>query len=333
MGCIGGLLRSRYEGIWLLLVLMKLRPDILRPHDLVDRVRLSLFVGFVMTIRKAAFACAMTIACWLIAHAVNVYVSYALLPAPAVEAFTPEASASSVSQPDATQMAKTILSSGLFVVPADPRALDPESEEAPAAAPPLELAGKLKLLGTAFKEGGLSSAAIEHVSDHKQKLYFLQETIEGFGQLTAVTRAGVTISQGTRQGFLPLADEMTKPMPITIAAPSPQRTAGPTMIDRRQLKQNLSDVSKLFTEARAMPYYDLTNGGKLEGWQLIEVKPKSILGQLGIEERDVMLRINGTPVTDPGTMLRLLQELQYEKLVKVDVIRHGDRQTLTYEIR
>jgi type II secretory pathway component PulC len=105
------------------------------------------------------------------------------------------------------------------------------------------------------------------------------------------------------------------------------------MIDRRQLRQNLSEVSKLLTDARAMPYYDLTNNGKLEGWQLIEIKPNSILDQLGIQQKDVMLRINGTPVVDPGTMLRLLQDLQHERIVKLDLIRGGERQTLTYEIR
>jgi type II secretion system protein C len=277
--------------------------------------------------------------CWLIAHSVNVYVSYALLPDPPAEVALSEEPATLVElPPDAAQMAQSILSSGLFTVPPRPSAIDRAAAETPASPPPppIELTGKLKLLGTAIGDRVRPSAAIEHLSDHSQKLYFLQETIEGFGQLAVVTKEGVTIRQGNREGFLPLADTSPQPMlsmPILVK-PSPAKSpALPRMIDRRQLKQNLSDVSKLLTEARAMPYYDLTNNGKIEGWQLIDIKPKSILDQLGIQQRDVMLRINGTPVVDPGTMLRLLQELQHEHVVKVDLIRGGERQTLTYEIR
>lgn len=290
-----------------------------------------------ISFRKTALACTLAFGCWFIAHTLNAYVSHALLAVQVEPAAPRDAQAAPPpdARPDPKEMAKVILSSGLFVVPAAPAVAAEDGEEigtGPAHLPPIELAGKLKLLGTAIRDGGRSSAAIEHLSDHKQTLYFLDDTIEGFGRLAVITRGGVTIVQGNRQGYLPLADESAKPVPISIATPA-RRPAGPLLIDRRQLKQNLSDVSKLLTEARAMPYYDLTNNGTLDGWQIIDIKPKSILDQLGIEQRDVILRINGTSVTDPGTMLRLLQELQFEQNVKVDVIRHGARQTLAYEIR
>lgn len=291
-----------------------------------------------VTLQQALRASVLTLSCWLLADMVNVYVSHALLQVAPPEPSTDSVTASPGAQPpspDATQMVKAILSSGIFVVPANTLALDPDTEATPPPQPPIELAGKLKLLGTAIRDGGRPSAAIEYLQDHKQALYFLQDTIEGFGQLTAIAREGVTIRQGNRQGFLSFADASVQLVPITTAAPDTGKPAAPpTMIDRRQLNQNLSDVSKLMTEARAMPYYDLTNNGKLEGWQLIEIKPKSIFDQLGIQQRDVLLRINGTPAVDPGTMLRLLQEIQYSgKVVKVDLIRGGERQTLAYEIR
>ena len=277
------------------------------------------------------------IAAFLTAHGVNAYVSYALLTVPPATAPATEPLASSASAPaDGDALAKTILSSGLFVVPAGAERHDPAAEDAaPQAPPPIELAGKLKLLGTALGGRGRPAAILESLSDHKQRLYFLQETVEGFGQLAVIAREGITIQQGNRSGYLPLADPAEKAIPISVASPGPKKaaTAAAMMIDRRQLQQSLSDVSKLLTEARAMPYYDLANNGVLAGWQLIDIKPKSILDQLGVQQRDVMLRINGIPVTDPGTMLRLLQQIQNEKAAKVDLIRDGQKQTLAYEIR
>jgi type II secretory pathway component PulC len=292
-----------------------------------------------VTLRYAVLAFILIPTCFFLADLVNVYVSHALLQVAPRGPSTDEATASLIAQPplpDTTQMVKAILLSKLFVVPANALEPNPDVEDtAPPPPPPIELAGKLKLLGTALREGGRPSAIIEALQDHKQSLYFLQDTIEGFGQLTAVAREGVTIQQGNRQGFLPFGEALPQRVPLATAIPASAKPAvPPAMIDRRQLNQNLSDVSKLMTEARAMPYYDLTNNGKLEGWQLIEIKPKSILDLLGIQQRDVLLRINSTPVIDPATMLRLLQEIQYSgKLVKVDLIRGGERQTLAYEIR
>ncbi len=275
------------------------------------------------------------IGAFLTAHSVNGYMSYALLPMPPATVSTTEPPPSSAPGPaDGDALAKSILSSGLFVVPTRAERQNPGADEAaPQAPPPLELAGKLKLLGTALGGRGRPAAFLEFLSDRKQRLYFLQDTVEGFGQLAVIEREGVTVRQGNRSGYLPLADPAEKPIPISVIPPGPKKAAAAMMIDRRQLQQSLSDVSKLLTEARAMPYYDLANNGALAGWQLIDIKPKSILDQLGVQQRDVMLRINGIAVTDPGTMLRLLQQIQHEKAVRVDLIRDGQKQTLAYEIR
>jgi type II secretion system protein C len=290
-------------------------------------------------IRKIALGFVLTLAGFLIAHAVNGYVSHVLseIPLSNPMTLTTTASLSASSHIESKELAQAILSSGLFLVPSNASSVDSEEQEAAAPPPPpLELTGKLKLLGTAISDRGRSSAAIEHVSDHKQSLYFQGDAIEGFGAIAAVGREGVTIRQGSREGFLPLEESVSPPVPTAPSLPAPIKSAPPPgmkMIDRRQLQESLSDVAKLFTEARAMPFYNLQDSGKLEGWQLIDIKPKSILDQLGVQQRDVMLRINGTPVVDPSTMLRLLKELQHEKLVKVDLIRDGQRQTLAYEIR
>ena len=294
-----------------------------------------------VTLRHTLLASMLTLSCWLLADMVNGYVSHALLQVTPLEPSTNPISGSPGAQaptPDATELVNAILSSGLFVVPVNVSALDPDGQGAAAPSPPpIELAGKLKLLGTAIRDRGRPSAAIEDLKDRKQTLYFLEDTIEGFGQLTAVSRNGVTIQEGNRQGFLRLDDPVTQQVPVSVTSPPAGTTtkfaASPKMIDRRQLGQSISDFSKLMTEARAVPYYNM-HSAKLEGWQFIEIKPKSVLDQLGIQERDILLRINGTPVHDPETLLRLLQEIRYAtKVVKLDLIRNSESQTLAYDIR
>jgi type II secretion system protein C len=290
-----------------------------------------------MTTRKVLLATVLTLSCWLLADTVNVYVSHALIEsgAPAAPQM-PQASTPTPSSPDPEQHAKIILDSGLFPVVPGSRLRNGEEDEpkAPPPPPPLELTGKLKLLGTTLGDRFKPSAAIEHQKDKRQALYFLHEQVEGFGEVAQIQKDGVIIRQGARHGVLPLLDnalgEAAAPPPkIAAAHPVPSRIT----LDRRALQESLSDVSKLLTEARAMPYYNLRDNGKLEGWQLVEIKPKSVLERLGLAPQDVLLRINGTPVLDPATMLRLLQELQQEKIVKLDLLRHTDPLTLTYEIR
>ncbi len=86
----------------------------------------------------------------------------------------------------------------------------------------------------------------------------------------------------------------------------------------------------MLTQAQAVPH--LTDG-KLDGFRLYSVMPLGFFDKIGLQTNDVLQRINGVELRDPGMLLTLFQQLRNERTIRVDVVRNDQRQTLAYEIR
>ena len=79
-----------------------------------------------------------------------------------------------------------------------------------------------------------------------------------------------------------------------------------------------------------MPY--LTNG-KLDGLRLYNVLPTGFFDKVGLQNHDILQRINGVELGDPAILLSVLQQLRNERTIRVDLVRNQQPQTLAYEIR
>ena len=73
--------------------------------------------------------------------------------------------------------------------------------------------------------------------------------------------------------------------------------------------------------------------GRLDGFRLYSVTPQGFFDRIGLHTNDLLQRINGVEIRDPGMLLSLFQQLRNERTVRVDIVRNAQRQTLTYEIR
>lgn len=297
-----------------------------------------------VTFRHAVLGFVLISSCFFLADLINVYVSHALLQVTPPEPPTDRAAASlgaQASSSDTTQMVKAILTSGVFVVPANVLALDPKTQQATPPPQPLDFAGKLKLLGTALGNSAKTYAAIEFEADKKQRLYALNEDIEGFGQLVEIRREAIRIRQGTREGEVPLFMPPASPMPVlpvnTSTAPVlpvivPTALKGNhIVIDRRMLETSFSDWPKLMNDAKAVPYYN--TAGKMAGWHFLQFRPESVFTRLGLIPGDVLLQVNGMKVEDPTRMLTFFQQAKDERTIKLDIIRQSEPVKITYDIR
>lgn len=287
-----------------------------------------------VTLRHAVFALVLIPSCFFLADLVNVYISHALLQVTPPEPSTDQTTDSLFAQPpspDAKQMVKAILSSGVFVVPANVLlALDPGTQQNTPPPPPLEFDGKLKLLGTALGNSAKAYAAIEFDADKKQRLYALYEDIEEFGQVVEIRRDAIRIRQGTREGEVPLfmaTPALMPVLPVTVPkVPKDDRI----VVDRRMLEASFSDLPKLMNEARAVPYYD---AGKVAGWHFIHFRPDSVFTRLGLIPGDVLLQINGVKMEDPTRMLAFFQQAKNERTIKLDILRQLEPVRINYDIR
>jgi general secretion pathway protein C len=277
-----------------------------------------------------------TLATFLLAHSINGVVSDALTvpvtlrPVGLSPPLTP-----GVPESDALRQAEEIIESGIF--PAAKRdGLRQEAGEGSITFPlsTIEAARKIALLGTVVGEAAGVLAIVEELATKRQALYRLGDVVPGIGEVAEIRRNAVLFRQGSQEEWLELAivRGVAPPGQATMAAAAGRQPGAPLrkILDRREVAAATDDISKLLTQARAAPYLI---AGKLEGYRIEYVVPQSFFDKVGMRVGDVLQRVNGIELKDPGTMLALFQQVKNERTVRLDVLRENQRTTFTYEIR
>jgi len=109
-----------------------------------------------------------------------------------------------------------------------------------------------------------------------------------------------------------------------------QTGANAYVVDRRELTGAADDLGALMTQVRAVAE---EQDGRPAGFRLFRMDDDSLFRRLGLQNGDVVQRVNGAPIADPSALLGLLQRLRTEPRVAVDIVRAGTARTLVYEIR
>jgi len=102
------------------------------------------------------------------------------------------------------------------------------------------------------------------------------------------------------------------------------------MVDQRELASSSENLNQVLTQARALPVMEQ---GKTTGFRISEIVPGSIYEKIGLQNGDVVQRVNSQDVDEPGKFFQMYQGLKDEKHVSIDLLRNGQRQTLNYDIR
>ena len=286
-----------------------------------------------LTTTRVAICAYLLFGAFLLAHMVNAFVADALLPSPIQVSSLASLTASESQAESPRALADAIVASGVFPLP--PGAGDSlASGQAPQpVSPPLNVAKKVALLGTVFGPQGGIMAILEDLSTKKQNLYRMGDQVPTVGALSAIEKDRVLFREGTQEEWLDLALTITqqgRSGAATAASVSRPSTPQRRILDRREIDAALADPTRLLTQAQAVPY--LTDG-KLDGFRLYSVMPLGFFDKIGLQTNDLLQRINGVEILDPGMLLSLLQQLRNERTVRVDIVRNAQRQTLTYEIR
>ncbi|GKS58463.1 general secretion pathway protein GspC [Nitrospira sp.] len=291
-------------------------------------------------IRLAATSAFVALTAFLVSHILTGVISHALVPPLEYTAVSQTGQGVSGRTNDLPQFMRDIESSRLF-------AMAPVSASNPSLAPgqgpvamgraPLNVASRIRLLGTVVGDPSQSLAVVEELAGKKQGAYRVHDQIVGLGEVIDIRRESIVVGQNGLEEELFL-DILQKPAAVVGASTvvpvgtSVAPTGGPLQrtVDRAELDQMLSDIPKLMTQARAMPNM---NGGKMDGFRLEFIMKGSFFEKLGLQAGDVLQRINGVELRDPGMALSLFQQLRNERNVAVDVLRKNQRTTLVYDIR
>ncbi len=289
-------------------------------------------------IRRIGVVVCLAVSGFLVAHSINAFVADALYPAPDE---APQSGSAGSVRPVSfapTHYADDIRSSGLFLLPSTPQAMAGHDGPAGAAVrASIGAASKIRLIGVVMGDRRGVFAIVEELASKKQSLHRLREQIQDLGEVTDIQRDGIVIRQGNLEEWLELGltEKPATPGNSATASSSPSVPQAPgahlrKIIDRREVELAMNDLPKLMTQARAVPH--MVNGA-VNGFRIDYMAPASFYEMIGVQTGDILQRVNGVDIRDPGTMLNLLQQLKNERIVKLDIVRNNQPSTVTYELR
>jgi general secretion pathway protein C len=91
----------------------------------------------------------------------------------------------------------------------------------------------------------------------------------------------------------------------------------------------LQNLAGLATDARIVPAFE---GGKSVGFKMFSIRPGSLYAKIGLQNGDVISRINGYEMSSPDKALEVYQKLKDSKHVTVDLKRRGKGTVMDYNI-
>jgi general secretion pathway protein C len=194
----------------------------------------------------------------------------------------------------------------------------------------------VKLWGTAvLHDPAQSYAIIEDQVAKRQALYRVGDRILDTATLARVEWDRVVLERDGEEEVLELSSARTPATAPGAVAPAAGERIRKTadnkfLIDRRELDKTLQNLNEVYTQARAVPFFV---DGKTVGFRVFAIKAGSVFEKIGLQNGDIIKRVNGVEITDPTKALSLFTELQNEGHVALDLERNKQVKNFSYEIR
>jgi general secretion pathway protein C len=100
-------------------------------------------------------------------------------------------------------------------------------------------------------------------------------------------------------------------------------------VDRSVIDSTFSNLNTVATQARIVPSF---KNGVANGFKLFSIQPGSLYASIGIENGDVVQRVNGYEINSPEKALELYQRLQQSQHVTIELERGGQAIRKEYNI-
>jgi general secretion pathway protein C len=293
------------------------------------------------------------VAAFLTAKTVNVLVGASLRMPPSALAAAQPASAAPVEGPASDVPTQAFLERNVFQAEREDLTPPPPEEDKPTQAN-LDQCEKsnlrAKLTATVVTDDPDRSVAIfADPSTNDPSGYYRGDKLES-ATVMAIEWRRVKVDNGGRCELFTIEDTPSDTSPVAALPPpsAPEPGGGPDEsklvlgegvkktkdneweIPRQEIDNVLSNLNAVATQARIVPSFQ---NGKANGFKLFSIRPNSLYSKIGIQNGDIIQKINGYEINSPDKALEIYSKLKDANSISVDLIRRGKTQTLTYSIR
>ncbi len=292
-------------------------------------------------------------AAWLCARTVNTVIGAAIRPQPVVDLTTLPAPARRTEPPrlEADRLYALIGQKAPAPVAHDEAAAQARTPQncGNQGASPVRTGLRAQLVAAIVAERSLTSiASIIDLNTRETRIYGIGDavlgapilSIERMSDETDATGAdfkvvAVICNNGTKE-FIDFEGDGSSPSPSPMAraAPAMAQAApggpGPDGVqkvtdNRYEVKKKfiddtLSNLNSVATQARIVPSF---KNGVANGFKLFSIQPGSLYTAIGVENGDVIQKINGYEINSPDKALEVYQKLRESPHITIEIERNG----------
>ena len=285
---------------------------------------------------------------WLVMRTANAFIEAALLPLPTGR--SGPVKAQRVLPMTALNLDRVAKALGLPVPKPEPTVLEPTVPVVDRNAAPVHTTLRVKLLGTLVSENmpEWSVASIQDVVTLKTNTYMIGDRVQG-AEVKEIERLRVIVINNNRREFIDgtpgdMSGAPPPPAPVISAkavdsGPPPSVALGAGVkqisdndyeIPRAEIDKTLANLNDVAMQARIVPAF---KDGVAQGFKLFSIRPDSIYSKIGIQNGDVIKRINGFDLNSPEKALEIYSKLKESSRIDIEVERNGAAVRKTYNVK
>jgi general secretion pathway protein C len=282
----------------------------------------------------------------LAARTVNLFVESAISPVPSTGSAT-----RAQSQPRRVETALAFLDmnrlsklTGVKVPEPEVAVREPEVPQVDPNAPPVKSGLRVKLLGTLVAANPeWSFASIQDMVTQRSQTYMVGNTLQG-ATVEEIERERVIILNNGRREFIdgqpgdgafvppspPVAQANTAPPPPGDASGIRAINDNEYEVPRAEIDKTLNNLNDVAMQARIVPAF---KDGQAVGFKLFSIRPNSIYSKIGVQNGDVIRRINGFEMNSPEKALEIYSKMKDASRIEIEIERNGAPIRKSYNVR
>ena len=302
-----------------------------------------LFRKYFWTINLAFIA----LAALILARTANYFVEAKIAALPVAHAQKPVQRARATETMASLAIDRLAALTGLPLPMLEPDVVEPAQVVDPNAAP-VKSALRVKVLGTLLASAPeWSIASVLDAASNDSTTYMVGDRLQSAEVVAIERKRVILLNVGRREyiddqpgdGSMPIA---AAPMGSPPVAASPVNTTGPIgqgvralseneyEVQRTEIDRTLGDLNNVAMQARIVPAF---KDGVAHGFKLFSIRPDSIYTKIGIQNGDVVKRINGFDMNSPEKALEVYSKLRESNRIDIEIERNGTPVRKTYNVR
>ncbi|MFP2927630.1 type II secretion system protein GspC [Pyxidicoccus sp. 3LG] len=280
----------------------------------------------------------------LAARTVNLFVESAIAPVPS------GSTARAPSQPRRVEAALASLDmnrlsklTGIKIPEPEVAVQEPTAPEVDPNAPAVKSGLRVKLLGTLVAGNPeWSFASIQDMVTQRSQTYMVGNALQG-ATVEEIERERVIILNNGRREYIdgqPGDGAFTPPPVVAQAntAPPPGNNASGIRavtdneyeVPRAEIDKTLNNLNDVAMQARIVPAF---KDGQAVGFKLFSIRPDSIYSKIGVQNGDVIRRINGFDLNSPEKALEVYSKMKDASRIEIEIERNGAPIKKSYNVR